>query len=333
MFGFVVRRLLASIVVIMLATMVVFAVFYLGPSNPAQPVCQGAGGRCTPEKLEAIEQAMGLDKPVYEAYGDFVAGLVQGRTVNFGVAEYDCPAPCLGISYGNRIPVFDELQKRIVPTILIAIGGSAVYLFLGVVVGVLAAARRGSLYDRLLVSGSLLVSSIPYVLICILAWIFLTLQTSFFPDTGYFPITENPVETFKGLLLPCLVLGIAQAPAYARFTRGQMVETLGDDYIRTASAKGLSRRVVIFKHALRAAIVPIVTIFGLEFGVLLGGTVFTEYIFRVEGIGKWGLDALDAPLDLPVLTATIMVASMFIVLSNLVVDLLYGVLDPRVRVG
>jgi len=332
MFGFVVRRLLSSLIVIGLASFVVFGIFYLGPSNPAQPVCD-AQGRCTPEKLEAIEHYMGLDLPVMEAYGTFMKGIVAGREVPVGSVEYRCDAPCLGISYSNTEPVTGELKKRIVPTILLAIGGSITYLIIGVTVGVLAAARPGTLGDRLLVSGSLLVSSVPYYLMCLLAWIFLTQQFTLFPQTGYFPITENPAKTFAGLLLPCLVLGIASAPGYARFTRGQMVETLGDDYIRTAKAKGLSGRAVLMKHALRAAIVPIVTIFGLDFGALLAGTIFTEFIFDIDGIGRWGLLALRAPLDLPVITATVLVGSIFIVLSNLLVDLAYAFLDPRVRLG
>ncbi|MBS45850.1 MAG: ABC transporter permease [Nocardioides sp.] len=334
MFGFVVRRLLSSLLVILLASFAVFALFYLGPNNPAQPVCDSAGGsRCTPERLEAIEKSMGLDKPVVVAYGTFMKGIVAGREVTIGAATYDCDAPCLGIAYGSRGEVTEELKGRIVPTILIAVGGSIVYLVIGVTVGIMAAARRGSLGDRLLVSGSLIVSSIPYYLICLLAWLYLTLKTDIFPETGYFPITEDPLKTFSGLLLPCLVLGIASSPVYARYTRGQMVETLGDDYIRTARAKGLGGRTVLLKHGLRAAMVPIVTIFGLDFGILLAGTVFTEKIFGIDGIGRWGLDAISAPQDLPVLTATVLVGAIFIVISNLIVDLVYGALDPRVRLG
>ncbi|MDO9378553.1 MAG: ABC transporter permease [Nocardioidaceae bacterium] len=333
MFGFVVRRLLSSFVVILLASFVVFIIFYLGPSNPAEPVCQAAGGRCTDERREAIEKNMGLDKPVLEAYATFMKGVVAGREVTVGSTAYPCDAPCLGISYATGLPVYEELKKRIVPTVLIAIMGSLVYLVLGVVIGVFAAARRGTMGDRMLVSGSLIVSSVPYYLVCLLAWIYLTQQTSIFPATGYFPITENPFTTIKGLFLPALVLGIATAPTYARFTRGQMVETLGDDYIRTAKAKGLNGRGVMMKHALRAAIVPIVTIFGLDFGALLGGTIFTEFIFDIDGMGRWGLFALRSPLDLPVITATVLVGAFFIVFSNLIVDLVYGFLDPRVRLG
>ena len=333
MLGFIVRRLMSSLLVIGLASFVVFGIFYLGPSNPAQPVCDGAGARCTPERLAAIEKQMGLDKHVIPAYGEFMAGVANGREIDFGVTKYDCERPCLGIAFGTRNQVTDELKERIVPTFLIAIGGSIVFLTVGVGIGIFAASRRGTASDRLLVSGSLLVSSIPYYLVCLLAWIFLTLQTSIFPRTGYFPITEDPLKTFGGLLLPCLVLGIATSPAYARYTRGQMVETLGDDYIRTATAKGLTRRLVLFRHAMRAAIVPIVTIIGLDFGALLAGTNFTEQIFSIDGIGRWGLDALQSPLDLPIVTATVLIGALFIVLSNLIVDIVYGFLDPRVRLG
>jgi len=332
MLGFVVRRLTASLMVILLASLVVFAIFYLGPANPARPVCEASNKQCTPERLAVIEKSMGLDQPVLVAYRDFMKGIVRDRDVVIGQAEYHCDAPCLGVSYGNRLQVTDELKQHIVPTILIAIGGSAVYLTLGVAIGVLAAARRGSVEDRLLVSGSLVVSSIPYYLMCLLAWIYLDLKWGLI-DTGYFPIGDNPWKTFTGLLLPCLVLGIASCPGYARYTRGQMVETMGEDYIRAATAKGLSNRVVLFKHTLRAAIVPIVTIFGLDFGILLAGTIFTEKIFDVDGIGKWGLEAISSPQDLPVLTATVMIGAIFIVVSNLLVDIAYGFLDPRVRIG
>ncbi len=333
MFGFVVRRLLSSFVVIMLASLAVFAIFYLGPANPARPICEGSGRQCTPEKLATIEKSMGLDKPVLEAYGEFMKGVVVGREVVIGQAAYDCSAPCLGVSYGTRAEVTEELKARIVPTLLIAMGGSFVFLLIGVSVGIAAASKRGSTGDRVLVSGSLIVSSVPYYLLCLFAWLFFTLKSSIFPQTGYFPITEDPLKTAAGLLLPCLVLGIATSPAYARYTRGQMVETLGDDFIRTAKAKGLPARRVLFKHGLRAAIVPIVTIFGLDFGALLAGTIFTEKIFGIDGIGLWGLNAIQSPQDLPVLTATVMIGAIFIVLSNLMVDLAYGFLDPRVRIG
>ncbi len=156
-------------------------------------------------------------------------------------------------------------------------------------------------------------------------------EFNLFPKTGYFPITDDPVKWASGLLLPWLVLGVANSPQYARFGRGSMVETMSEDFIRTASAKGLPRNKVLFKHGLRAAIVPIITIFGLDLAALLAGTVFTEKIFDIDGIGKWGLEAI--PVDLPVIAATVLVGAVLVVAANLIVDILYSFLDPRVRLA
>lgn len=201
------------------------------------------------------------------------------------------------------------------------------------VLGVLAARWRGTVADRMLVGSSLVVSSIPYYLFALLAWIFLTLQWSVFPATGYTPFTENPAAWASGLLLPWLVLGITGSTQYARFTRGSMVETLGEDYIRTATAKGVKSNRVVFRHGLRAAIVPIVTIFGLDFATLLAGTVFTEQIFDISGIGWWALDSIRSPQDFPVILATVLVSAVLIVVANLIVDIVYSFLDPRVRMS
>jgi peptide/nickel transport system permease protein len=331
MAGFIVRRLLSSFLVIVLTSMFVFALFFLGPSNPAGPICD-AQGKCTAERLEAIEEQMGLNDSVVTQYGEFAKGIFVGRTVSIG-SEYECPAPCLGISYGTRGQVTDELLERYPATLSVALGGASIYLVLGVVLGVLAARWRGTTADRLLVGSSLVVSSIPYYLFALLAWIFLTLQWSVFPATGYTPISENPAAWAAGLLLPWLVLGITGSTQYARFTRGSMVETLGDDYIRTATAKGVKSNKVVFKHGLRAAIVPIVTIFGLDFATLLAGTVFTEQIFNIPGIGWWALDSIQAPQDFPVILATVLVSAVLVVVANLVVDIVYSFLDPRVRMS
>ncbi len=199
--------------------------------------------------------------------------------------------------------------------------------------GVLAARWRGTSADRLLVGGSLVVSSIPYYLFALLAWIFLTLKWDVFPATGYTPLTENPAAWAAGLLLPWLVIGVTYSTQYARFTRGSMVETLSEDYIRTATAKGVKSSRVVFRHGLRAAIVPIVTIFGLDFATLLAGTVFTEQIFNINGIGWWALDSVTAPQDFPVILATVLVSAVLIVVANLIVDIVYSFLDPRVRMS
>jgi peptide/nickel transport system permease protein len=171
----------------------------------------------------------------------------------------------------------------------------------------------------------------PYYLVALLAWLFLVEQWNIFPQTEYSPITHNPLKWASGMLLPWLVVGIAGSTQYARFTRGTMVETLGEDYVRTATAKGVSEKKVIFKHGLRAAIVPVITLFGLDFAYLLAGTIFTEYIFGISGIGIWALQAI--PVDLPVIQTTVLVSAGFIVMANLVVDVVYSFLDPRVRLA
>ncbi|MGZ4482989.1 MAG: ABC transporter permease [Nocardioidaceae bacterium] len=331
MAGYIARRLVSAFLVVVLTSMFVFALFFLGPSNPAGPVCN-ANGRCTQEKLKAIEHEMGMDQSVVTQYGVFVKGLFVDRTVNVGAA-YHCDAPCLGISYGSRQEVTQELTHLYPATLSVAIGGATLYLVIGVLLGSLAARWRGTAADRLLVGSSLVVSSVPYYLLALVAWIFLYLQWHVFPESGYHPITHDPVAWFKGLLLPWLVLGIFGSTQYARFTRGSMVESLGGDYIRTAVAKGVKSNKVIFKHGLRAAIVPVVTIFGLDFASLLAGTIFTEQIFDIDGIGHWALDGLQAPLDFPVILATVLVSAILVVVANLVVDIVYSFIDPRVRLS
>jgi peptide/nickel transport system permease protein len=329
--AFIIRRVLAALLVVILTSMFVFALFFLGPSDPARPFCD-LNGRCTPEKLEILTHQMGLDDNVAHQYAIFVKGIFVDREVQLG-AKFDCEAPCLGYSFSTREPVTKDLVDKYPATLSLAIGGATIYLTLGLLLGSLAARFRGTASDRLLVGSSLIVSAIPYYVFALIAWIFLSLQWGIFPDTSYVPLRENPALWFSHLLLPWLVLGVSNSTQYARFSRGQMVETLGEDYIRTAVAKGVRKERVIFQHALRAAIVPVITIFGLDFATLLGGTVFTETIFDIDGIGNWGIQALRNPLDFPVITATVLVASLLVVTANLIVDILYGFLDPRVRVA
>ncbi len=330
MVAFLARRLVSSALVVVLTSMAVFALFFLGPSNPARPACD-AMGRCTPERLAALERQMGLDQSVVTQYGAFAAGLFRDRTIHMG-GEYHCEAPCLGISFGSRQQVTHELLERFPATLSVALGGAAIYLLVGVTLGVLAARHRGTPTDRLLVGGSLVLSSIPYYLLALLAWILLVLQWDLFPETGYTPLSEDPWAWASGLLLPWLVLGLAGATSYARFTRAAMVEALEEDFVRTATAKGLSRRRVL-RHALRAASPPVVTIFGLDLAALLAGTVFTEQVFGIDGIGRWAIEALRAPQDFPVVLATVLVGAVLVVVANLVVDLAHAALDPRVRLS
>ncbi len=329
MLGYIARRLIAAAVVVVVIFTAVFALFFYGPSDPGQAICN-AQGRCTPERAQNINETLGFNDPIGEQYVLFAKGIFTGREVSFGGASIDCPAPCFGVSYTTRQPVTQILVDRFPATLSIAIGGAMIFFPLGVLLGTLAARRRGSITDRSLVGSSLLVSSIPYYIVCLLTYLYLVVQWGIFPDSEYYPILENPLKWFGGLLLPWLVLGVATSTAYARFSRGSMIESLSEDYVRTAKAKGLTDRRVTVRHALRAAIVPVVTIFGLDFAALLAGTVFTEAIFGIQGIGREALRAIFAQ-DFPVVLATVVVAAVFIVLANVIVDVLYSVIDPRVR--
>jgi peptide/nickel transport system permease protein len=329
MFGYIVRRLVAAFLVVVLTSMFVFALFFLGPSNPADSICN-QNGRCTQERQQALEHALGLDQSVVSQYAKFVGGLFHDREIVAG-PTYHCDAPCLGISYINKTEVRKELTKRYPLTISLAVGGSIVFLTLGVTMGSLAARWRGTVADKSLVTSSLLLSAVPYYVVCLIAWIYLVNQYGIFKDGGtYEPLTKNPAAWFAALLLPWLVLGVAYSTQYARFTRGSMAEVLGEDYVRTATAKGISSNRVVFQHALRAAIVPIVTIFGLDFAGLLAGTIFTEYIFGLDGVGKFAIDALS-PVDFPIISATVLLSAVLVVSANLIVDIVYSFIDPRVR--
>jgi peptide/nickel transport system permease protein len=239
----------------------------------------------------------------------------------------------LGISIMSGNTVWSDLLQKFPATLAVALGGSAIYLSLGVVLGALAAHWRGTAADRLLVGSSLIISAIPDYLIILLAWIFFSLHWHVFPDVGYYPITQDPLKTVSWMALPWLVLAATSLTDYARFTRGQMVETMTEDYIRTARAKGVKGHRVLLTHALRAAVVPVITIFGLDFAGLLSGTIFIEQIFGIDGIGHWGLQALSTPMDINVISTTVLVGAILVVVANLLVDIFYGFLDPRVTVA
>jgi peptide/nickel transport system permease protein len=329
MFGYIVRRLISGVLVLIVVSMSVFALFYYGPSDPATAYCPET--RCTPQRLENIRESLGLDKPAPQQYAAYMKGIVAGNDFQAGSITIPCPAPCLGVSFKLRVNVTDYLAGRFPATLSIALGGGALMLLIGVSSGVYAARRRGTPADKAIVSVSLVIFAMPYYLFALLAYLLLISQWGIFPESGYHGLfSEGPIAWAKGLLLAWIVIGLTSATQYARFSRGSMIESLNEDYVRTARAKGLAERKVTMRHALRAAIVPVVTIFGLEFATLLAGTVFTERIFDIQGIGLTALNAIGTK-DLPVISATVLIAAAFIVTANLFVDVIYSVIDPRVR--
>ncbi len=335
MFAYVVKRLISGVLVVALVSMAIFLLFWYGPSSPAQTVCDRETSNRCGDRIEIYERTLGYDNPVYEEYGKFVQGVFVGRTITVASNEYECTAPCLGLSFVTKQPVKEALVDRIPATFSVAIGGAFLYLLFGIPIGVAAARRRGTLADKALVSSFLFISSIPYYLFALLTWLYLTItfEVPFFSNTGYFsPISDGPWAWFSGLFLAWVALGIFGCTQYTRFTRGAMVEALSEDYIRTAKSKGLPTRTIVYKHGLRAALVPVVTIFGIDFGTLLAGTIFTERIFEIQGIGWWSLQAVQNR-DLPVVMATALFSAVVLIISNLLVDIVYSVLDPRVRLS
>lgn len=335
MFAYVVKRLIAGFFVVILVSMSIFALFWYGPEEPARPLCNlETSQRCTPERLETYTESMGYNNPIHTEYLKFMKGIVAGRDITIASRTQECPAPCFGFSYATDRPVWGELKERLPATVSVALGGAALYVIFGVPIGIAAARRRGSLTDKVLVSTFLVISSVPYYLFALMLWLYVTLvwQVPGLSDTGYVPLSENPAKWAGGLLLPWLALGIFGSTQYTRFARGSMIEALSEDYIRTAKAKGLRTRAVVYRHGLRAALVPIVTIFGIDLGTLLVGTIFTERIFDIQGIGLWALLAVGDK-DLPVVQATALFGAVVMVVCNLLVDLVYSALDPRVRLS
>ncbi len=331
MFGYIVRRLIAGVLVLIAVSMMVFAIFFYGPNDPALAYCPES--RCNAQRLENIRSSMGLDRPAPQQYAEYMSGLVKSRHIQSGGISIDCEWPCLGVSFKYRVSVFDYLWERFPATLSVAAGGAVCFLAIGLFSGIFAARRRGTMADKAIVSTSLFINAIPYYLLALLAYLYLVQGLGLFPETGYHsPFKEGPIKFVGGLLLPWLMLGIAYSTQYARFSRGAMVDALNEDYVRTARAKGLVERVVVRRHALRAAIVPVVTIFGLDFAYLLTGTLFTEKIFGIQGMGLAGLDAVQRT-DLPMISAYTIISAAFIVVANIVVDILYSVIDPRVRLA
>ena len=328
MAGYIVRRLLAMFGMLIALSIVTFLMFAVVPADPARLSC---GKACTPEIIEANRVLYGIDKPIVQQYAAFAKGLVVGRTYGSGATEVVCPAPCLGYSFVQDENVTDLIKTALPVTINLALGAFILFTVVGISVGVVSALRRGKAIDRVSMGVALFFYSFPVFFIGLVLLYFVKIKWRIIPATvEYAPIYEDPVAYFQVMILPWITLALLYAAFYSRLTRNQMLETLGEDFIRTARAKGLSERVVIGKHAFRAGLTPIVTAAGLDLAGILGGAVITESIFRLNGLGRLSINAVTNT-DLPVVAGTVLVAAVFVIVANLIVDLLYAVIDPRVR--
>jgi peptide/nickel transport system permease protein len=321
MLRFVVRRLLWMVLLLLVISFLTFVIFYTLPA--ADPAALRAGRQPTPELLASIRETLGLDMPWYVQYGKYLDRLV---------FHFD-----FGYSYQNNTSVKSLIFDRLPATATLAAGAAVVWLLVGIPVGIISAIKRGTWMDRAAMGSALVAISAPVY------WLGLVSLYLFSKDIGKFPIFEgqgaypssgniftDPGAVIPAMILPWIVLAAAYAAAYARFMRGNLLETMSEDYIRTARAKGIGERRVVLRHGVRSAITPLVTILGMDLGILLGGAILTETVFNIPGVGRLAYDAIQKS-DLPTVQGTVLIGAFFIILLNLVVDVVYAFLDPRVR--
>lgn len=326
-FLYIIRRVASALAVIAVIAMAMFLIFFMTPTNPAQLMC---GKPCTPERLAQVSAFMGTDLPWYSQLFNYLQGIFVGRTFgdSASASAIVCAAPCLGWSFALNEPVTGLIFSRFPVTASIAIGAAVLWMLIGVFAGVLQAVKRDSWIDRLIVALSSIGISSPTYLIGLLAIIAFAVYIPVFPTGGYVSFFADPFDWAWHLLLAWIVLALINGAFYARITRSTMLREFGKDYVRTARAKGMPDSHVVVNHALRNAILPIFTMFGLDLGGLLGGAVITERVFSMHGLGSLLLDAVKT-FDLQVLVGVTLFSAALVIIANLIVDVCYCLLDPR----
>ncbi|WP_137121536.1 ABC transporter permease [Segeticoccus rhizosphaerae] len=317
MIRFLIRRVALGVLVMWLITVAVFGLFFVAPNNVARTL---AGRQATPATIHLIEHRLGLDLPLWKQYTNFVGNALHGD---------------LGFDYYHGVPVTQIIGQALPITLSLAIGAAVIWLLLGVFSGVLSAVRPRTFSDRSTTALALFFYSMPSFLLALLFLYFLYFRLTkagfaIFPAGGYSGLTAGVGEWARHLILPWVALALLLAATYTRLTRGSMLDVLGEDYIRTARSKGLRERRVVLRHGLRSALTPVVTQFGIDLGQLVGGVVVTETVFSLPGLGKTAIDAINTQ-DLPVIIGIVIFASAAVVVANILVDIMYAVLDPRVR--
>jgi peptide/nickel transport system permease protein len=318
MLQYIVRRVLWVIVLLFVVSALTFIIFFVLPS--ADPAQLRAGRQPNPQLVEQIRHNLGLDRPKIVQYGDYMKQVF---------LHFD-----FGYSYQNTISVKEQILQRLPATISLAAGAAVVWLTIGITVGIISAVRSRTLIDRVSMGTALVAISAPVYWLGLLALYLFANDIGkwkILPGAGsYVPISEDPWKWFTSLIMPWCVLAAAFAAFYARLLRSNLIETMGEDYIRTGRAKGLSEKRVVMRHGLRSAITPIVTAAGLDIGILLGGAILTETVFNIPGIGRLVYESIQHS-DLPMIQGTVLFGTFFIVMANLIVDIIYAFLDPRVR--
>ncbi len=314
MFRFLIRRVLFGILVLWIVTLGVFLLFFGTSKDPA---ARFAGKSATPDTLALVRHRLGLDDPLPVQYWHFVSRLLHGN---------------LGYSFATQSSVTSMIRGALPASLSLIFGAAVLWLATGIIAGVISATRARTLLDRGITLAVLVGISMPAFIVGLTLSYALAVKVQLFPQTGFVPIQDNPVQWFQHLILPWITLALLQSAVYTRLTRGSLLDVLGEDYIRTARAKGLPERRVIYRHGLRSALTPVVTQAGVDIGVLIGGTLVTESVFGLQGIGQMTVQSLTNG-DLPVIMGVVLIAAFFVVLGNLVVDVAYSFLDPRVRLS
>ncbi|MBQ0982325.1 ABC transporter permease [Micromonospora sp. NPDC007208] len=323
---FLLKRLFSATLTLFAVSVLTFLMFFALPRDPVSSICSK---NCNPERLERVRDDLGLNDPLVSQYAGYMKGIVTGR--DLGSAQGGrCDAPCLGWSYVTNEAVSDTIARVLPVTLSIVIPAAILWLLLGVGLGMVSALRRGTWLDRLAIGFSLTGASLQLYFVGAVLLLVFVYNLRLLPVPSYTSLFDNPAKWASGLVLAWVALAFLFSAIYARLSRAQMLETLSEDFVRTARAKGLAKPKVYGRHALRAAITPVVTIAGLDVGGALGGTVITETTFGIQGLGRTAVDAVRSG-DLPTIMATVLIAAVFVVLANVLVDLLYAAIDPRVR--
>ena len=312
MLAFIIRRLLSTLLVMALVGVFIFLLLHLSPGDPAAII---AGDNATPAQIEAIKTSLGLNDPLHVQFGRWAIRVLKGD---------------LGISIFSNVPVATLIGQRVWPTLSLAFTTIVLAVTLAVAAGVLAAWKAGSLTDRLVMILSVVVFSVPVFVVGYLLIYLFAITLRWLPVQGYTPLAEGFWPWARHLILPSIALGLAYVALIARITRTAMLDVLAEDYMRTARAKGVATGPMLFKHALKSAGVPIVTVIGIGIALLIGGVVITETVFNLPGIGRLVVDAISKR-DYPIIQGVILLFSGVYVIINLLVDLSYTLLDPRIR--
>ncbi|MCX5204059.1 ABC transporter permease [Streptomyces sp. NBC_00237] len=330
MLTYLIRRLFAVAVMLIVVILAVFSIFFLIPKWTGQdPALFFVGKQADAAAIEGVREKLGLGDPILLQAWEFIRGIFAGRTYIGGGDVIECPAPCFGYSFKSQQAVWPVLLDRLPVTLFLALGAAVVWLFIGLTVGVLSALKRGTIWDRVAMSTALAGVSLPVYFTGLLSLAIFAYSLGWV-NNAFTEFGEDPAAWFSGMILPWISLAFLFGAMYARMTRASMLEVMGEDYIRTARAKGLGEKTVIGKHAMRSTMTPILTLLGIDLGALMGGAILTETTFSLPGLGQAVLIAITDK-DLPIILAVTLITASAVVLANLLVDLLYAVIDPRVR--